>query len=228
MMSSVKNAFEYAAELIFPPRCVLCGKIRRIGSRFCERCAADADELRLVGDERDCDDGERIYTHIDGVCASFEYSGAAADAVAQLKFHGASYLAREMARFIAADVENFFCTVDFDIAVAVPSYRRKNRHADILAKSTASLLGLRFLQNEIVKTRRTEKQHSLDAERRKTNLIGAFSVKKPEAVAGRVVLIIDDVTTGGSTLNECAAALKAAGAREVYGAVFCATPKLYA
>ena len=226
MMNAAKRALESAAELVFPPRCVLCGAVRPMNGTVCESCVAAEQALRLRGDDRDCDDGTRSYCNLDGVCASFEYSGAAADSVAELKFHGGRYLAREMAQFISKDVASFFLGCEFDVTVAVPSYRSKNRHAGLVAKYTASLLGVRFLPRGLVKVRKTEKQHLLSAERRAQNLIDAFAVPQPGNVKGKTVLIIDDVTTSGNTLNECAAALKKAGALEVYAAAFCATPKL--
>ena len=75
----------------------------------------------------------------------------------------------------------------------------------------------------MVKTRRTEKQHELGAAERATNLSGAFSVPDPAMVAGKRLLICDDVITSGSTLNECAKTLKEAGAAYVFAVSFAAT-----
>jgi len=65
------------------------------------------------------------------------------------------------------------------------------------------------------RTRFTKPQTELSSEERKKNVRRAFEVVKPEAVKKRTILLIDDVATTGSTLNECAKALRRAGAEEV-------------
>jgi predicted amidophosphoribosyltransferase len=65
------------------------------------------------------------------------------------------------------------------------------------------------------RTRRTRPQADLPAPRRHANVRGAFTCSAPAPVADRVVVLVDDVSTTGATLNACAAPLLAAGVREV-------------
>jgi predicted amidophosphoribosyltransferase len=65
------------------------------------------------------------------------------------------------------------------------------------------------------RTRFTKPQTELSSEERKKNVRKAFEVVKPKAVKGKTIVLVDDVATTGSTLNECAKALKRAGADSV-------------
>jgi predicted amidophosphoribosyltransferase len=67
-----------------------------------------------------------------------------------------------------------------------------------------------------VRVRPTRPQVGLDADARRRNLQGAFAVRPPDAVAGKTLLLVDDVATTGSSLHECALVLRAHGARAVY------------
>ena len=69
----------------------------------------------------------------------------------------------------------------------------------------------------LARVRATQAQTELDAEARAANLAGAFVVRRPELVAGRRVVLIDDVTTTGATLRACMGALEHAGASCVHG-----------
>ena len=94
----------------------------------------------------------------------------------------------------------------------VRGYNQSERLARVLGQE----LRLPLLPNTLVRARPSHPQVGLSADARRTNLHGAFSVKRPEAVQGQTLLLIDDVVTSGSSLHECAAALKAAGASAVY------------
>jgi len=69
----------------------------------------------------------------------------------------------------------------------------------------------------LFRTRRTESQGRFNARARADNVRGAFSVKKPAAIKGRRIVLIDDVFTTGATLEACARSLKRAGAAQVDG-----------
>jgi predicted amidophosphoribosyltransferase len=71
------------------------------------------------------------------------------------------------------------------------------------------------LEGRLVKVRPTAAQTSLEARERKINLKGAFQIKKNVGLEGKVVLLVDDVYTTGSTIRECSRALRKAGVKEV-------------
>jgi competence protein ComFC len=107
-----------------------------------------------------------------------------------------------------------------DAIVPVPLHPAKERRrgfnqARSLARRLAQRTRVPLVHKHLQKVRPTPAQTSLEARDRGTNLKGAFRVRKPSAVAGKVVLLVDDVCTTGSTLGECSRTLRLAGAREV-------------
>jgi ComF family protein len=105
--------------------------------------------------------------------------------------------------------------VDADVAVPVPLHRARQRARGFnQARALAVHLGLP-VSDALIRTRPTESQADLPAERRHSNVRGAFAISRHADVEGRTVVLIDDVMTTGATLNACAAVLLDAGAAEV-------------
>ena len=115
-------------------------------------------------------------------------------------------------------------TIGIDVVAAIPRFwlqRLVRRHnaAETLASALAGRLGVRFRRSALVKTRKTPDQTELPPTRRRKNLRGAFKVYLPRAVAGRTVLLVDDVLTTGTTANEASKVMRRAGAKRVLVAV---------
>jgi ComF family protein len=107
----------------------------------------------------------------------------------------------------------------FDAVIAMPMHWRKQwergfNQAELLARPIAKRYGLR-LSNNLRRKRYTRSQAGLTETQRRENLKNSFHVKRAEQIAGKRVLLIDDVFTTGATLRTAAAALKAAGAAHV-------------
>lgn len=105
-----------------------------------------------------------------------------------------------------------------DIVVPVPLYRAKERargfnQSRLIAREAAARLGLEMV-DALVRIRETRSQVQLDADQRRENVRGAFVARRP--LRAVTVLLIDDVITTGSTLTECAAACRQAGAVSVF------------
>ena len=75
------------------------------------------------------------------------------------------------------------------------------------------------ISTDLVRIRNTQQQWDLTHPQRRRNVKGAFAVRKGHPFNEKTVLLVDDISTSGATLNECAKTLKAAGAKKVYTAV---------
>jgi ComF family protein len=93
----------------------------------------------------------------------------------------------------------------------------------LLAERVAAALNADLDFSSLKRIRYTQPQTELGSEERKKNVRKAFGVSEREAVKGRAVLLVDDVATTGSTLNECARTLKRAGCRHVFCLVLART-----
>jgi predicted amidophosphoribosyltransferase len=113
----------------------------------------------------------------------------------------------------------------YDMIVPIPQHwlrRLTHRYnqANTLAERIGQSLSMRCSESVLRRSRWTQKQGMKTISERRENLLEAFEVPKPETVRYRSFLLIDDVMTSGTTLQEAAKALRAAGARRVDAVVF--------
>ncbi len=148
------------------------------------------------------------------------YEGVLKTCLWKLKYGGRAYLAGPVGDRMA---ETFAGTVEFREAaglVPVPLHfwrerRRGYNQAVLLAERLSERTG-RPLLNVLYRRRATPSQTALDREERFRNVADAFQTRRGADVRGKTLLLVDDVCTTGATLEACARALKAAGARRVY------------
>ena len=145
------------------------------------------------------------------------YAGPLRQALHALKFHGKRALARPLAALIREQCESVLAP-DADALVPVPLARARLRErgfnqAELIADRLGALLDLPVRRRWLARVRETDPQTDLAAAERRTNVRGAFVASSN--VAGRYVVLVDDVLTTGATCRECARALRAAGARQI-------------
>lgn len=109
---------------------------------------------------------------------------------------------------------------EVDAIVPVPLHPRKKRErefnqAEYLAGALSRAFGVPVLSGSLRRVKDTVTQMALDAERRAANLRGAFAMRRTEAVAGKRLVLVDDVFTTGATMDACAKVLRVAGAQRV-------------
>jgi ComF family protein len=137
-------------------------------------------------------------------------------------------LSTTMGRILAERRREQLAEVQPDIVVPVPMFwrhrllRGKN-NPDVLAACVATSLGVPMKRRVLVRHRHTKPQAGLTPPRRLANVRGAFRVRRPDAVQGARILLVDDVLTTGATCNEAAKMLKQAGAAMVAVAVVART-----
>ncbi|HQQ88701.1 MAG TPA: hypothetical protein PLU82_00545 [Oscillospiraceae bacterium] len=199
-------------ESLYPSRCPACGKILPAGCDLCADCAA---KLEPVPHCLAADLPDGMFTR---AAAAYYYSGPARDAVSRYKFHFRKRHAATIAKWLYKAYLVQYGGQRFDLVAAPPDACPGEKHGPfphnaVLAETFARYAGLPFAPGLLIKTRPTAKQHTLSAEKRGTNLIGAFRAKRD--LSGLRILLADDILTSGNTAWFCAEALKKAGASEV-------------
>lgn len=218
-------------DTIFPPKCVGC---RRRGHWLCPACLRRVERLTLplcavcgqpadpAGPAHGCGRGPLVTVSAAGI-----YAGPLRDAVHALKYTGRFGVAATLAGLLAPALAPLAREGDLLVPVPLHPSRQRQRgynQAAIVASELRYMLPLELNSGVLRRMRVTADQVTLSGEQRLRNVRGAFAVHG-DAVKGRRVWLLDDVYTTGATLHEGARALRAAGAREVRGAVVAMTPR---
>jgi competence protein ComFC len=150
-----------------------------------------------------------------------KYQGKLKDIILLYKFRRFQVLGKDLARFVYRALgkeEEIWWKVDFIIPVPLHPKRKKERgfnQAEIIAKELARIKGIELGDKLLVKVKNVPPQTSLRVEERAKNVSGAFLITQKDKIKKKVVLLVDDVYTTGSTIRECSSVLKKAGVKEV-------------
>ena len=148
----------------------------------------------------------------------FPYESPLRDLVHLLKYKNKMVLGSVLGRLMC---EQLPVLREIDLVLPVPLapqrlLEREYNQSLLLADSIARAIGTPLDWSSLVRVRQSTPQTALPRRARLKNLRQTFAVAKPERISGRRVLLVDDVFTTGTTVNECAKALRKAGSAEVY------------
>jgi len=230
-------AFEGLNHLLWPAVCNSCGTsiaeaenglcrdcwgelLSCVGGDYCFRCGKDASKYAAIGQGcANCQDKE---IHFDGVARGGVYDGSLRNMILAFKFRDRTELDRQLCFMVNSALQGSEFLDQIDLFVAVPLHWRRRlergyNQSLILCKGIEHAKGR--ISSDFVRVRYTERQWNLSPAKRRRNVAGAFAVRKGHDFAGRTVCLVDDITTSGATLNECAKTLKEAGAEKVFAVV---------
>ena len=221
------------ADFVLPPLCLVCRSSVLGHGGLCAECWPGIDFIEpprcdVLGIPLPFPSGETVVSaaalanppEYDRARAVARYDGVMRDLIHGLKYgdrhEGVKLFSRWMAHSGADILE------DADLIIPVPLARvrlwsRRFNQSALLARALSHAGNITDNPFALMRTRRTASQVGLSTEQRKQNVAGAFRVPEHHraAIAGRNILLIDDVITTGATANACAIALKRAGAARV-------------
>lgn len=223
--------------LLFPRRCPVCHEaVEERGKKICDICRTRLPRVRgafclrcgkpLLDKEKeyclDCTRRKHVFW-----CgrAPFVYDKVMRESIARFKYGGrreyAAFYAEEMLRFSAKEMLLWKA----DVLVPIPLHPRRRRkrgynQAELLAKELSRRSGIPMDKGLLLRVKNTRAQKELDDRERFANLKNAFSVRKGSNPYKRVILV-DDIYTTGSTMNEASHILKQNGTQIVYFLCIC-------
>jgi len=217
-----------ALSLLFPQWCIGCGAD---GSLICYSCRVSLPRITpaicpMCGRPQPsgmiCPGCVNWRAEIDGIRSPFRFDGVVRQAVHQLKYRNLRALAAPLAELL----DDYMRTspVPGDVLVPVPLHRKRLRErgynqSGLLARELGRLAHLPVVDDCLFREQYTPPQaRTSNVDERRSNVVGVFTCRD-DRLRGNKVLLIDDVSTSGATLDACAAALKAAGAISVWGLV---------
>ncbi len=211
---------EPVLSFVAPAQCSICGEPLIQGHKvICPACHSSLPLLDPIFLENLRDEIEQPYFDDLIVCHPF-------DASFQKLIHLLKYQRQQSVADLFGETLAEFVPLNFDCVTAVPlnAVRQKERgynQCELIAKRLSQITRIPLTTHLLTRVRNTQTQTKLSREERKQNVKDAFKVQGE--VEGKRILLIDDVITTGSTLNECAKELKQNGAAWVTAAAL-ATP----
>ncbi len=234
---SLVDYLNSAIDLVYPRICFscdesikeemeiyICGKCRKkINLRHQDRCfrCATAIGLFSVVSKRGCVMCENMKLYFDGVYSVMSYEGVIRNLLHKFKYGKSESLLVPLGNILVENVKNCDFLRDIDVVIPVPLFwkqqiKRGFNQSEMFARRLSAHLSINISHRNLVRVRNTETQTHLSHDERIYNVTGAFSVRKRQKIAGKKILLIDDVMTTGVTASECSSVLKKSGADSVY------------
>lgn len=240
---ALKRLGRIGLDLLLPPRCLLCGgfDVQRQGlacsacwpgiafatGAACPCCALPLPAHAAPGER--CGPCLKSPPAFCETAAALRYEGAVRGLIARFKHGDGSWAAPWLADWMLPSAAPLLAASDILVPVPVHRWRllrRRYNQAALLAGALAGKSGLPHVPDALLRRRATRSQGRLTRRERQGNVAHAFVIHpgRKAAVAGKRVLLVDDVMTTGATLRGCATVLAAAGVAEIRVAILARTP----
>lgn len=228
------NFFSRIIDILLPPRCISCGKIVIGSDSLCEDCFNEINFIAKPYCSKCGHPFEEAPSDKKLLCAccmqkkrtpfrlsrsALRYDDVSKQMVLSFKFMDKTENAIAFAKWLKFAGNDIF-NEGVDVIIPIPLHfsrllKRRYNQSALLAKELSKITGIKVDYTTVIRHRKTKPQVEFCGHARVSNVKDAFSVKHPEKLKGLRVVLIDDVMTTGSTLKECALALKKAGVKSV-------------
>ncbi len=233
MTRLIGNSLNHLLDIVVPRLCIACGTFTKGQTPFCPQCEA---KIKLILPPYCPICGKPLpkgnQPHICGSCLQeipffdkarsvFYYQNSIREAIIKFKFAESLSLTDFWVKSILKHLNSFIEQISPDLICPVPLHitrlrQRGYNQSWLIAKKLGKNIGIKSRARVLMKRKVTLDQVGLSMAKRKLNVRNSFEVNPKEKVAKKCILLIDDVFTSGSTVNECARILKKSGAKRVY------------
>ena len=211
------SVFDSILDLVFPRKCVFCGKVIK-KSDICNECRAKLPYTK----------GDEITQKLPFVSACVSplfYENEVREAFLRYKFSNEQAYAVKFGKFMAECVKNNLDYEGIDVISCVPLSKKRFRkrgynQSRLLAKEISERLGIP--EKELLKKNKDNLAQSKtkSSKERLINVAGVYSMQRAADVNRKTVLLVDDIVTTGATISECARILRRAGAERVFAVTY--------
>ena len=207
-MNFINSALDY----FFPPICGMCGEINE--NYICDNCYENIKKIKkcVINEYNNRNFSKHLYI--------FRYEGIIRNKIIEYKFEDNGYLYKMFAKIILSDKKtcNFIKKYDVIIPVPISKKRKKKRgynQSELVANELAQKLNQDIWTDIIIKKKDNKPQSELNKLERIKNVEDIYEINKPIEVKNKKVLLLDDIYTTGSTVNEIARKLKQNQTQEI-------------
>ena len=225
-------------DFLFPAACPICNDLVSKHGTLCSKCWS---KFNWIGNPKCCRCGYPFpadldlgpaplcpvcaadLTELDWIRAACVYDEFSRNVMLPFKHAGKLKYQKIMSRAMISALRDLPTGIDIVMPVSlayVRLWKRGYNQAALLASPIAKHLGVKMDLSSVTRKYRPNMGHK-NSKQRAENIRGVFTVKNPDAIKGKTILLVDDVMTTGATFTEMHRVLKQAGARAVYGVTFC-------
>lgn len=231
--SIVSKVIDFILNIIYPPKCIFCGKVLEPNCNL-YICGACSNDIKFCSESICCEKcGKPIVSYgskklcyhcLNNSCSFtkaisvFTYEDLVKKALLKFKSTGLKGHSDLFVSCMSARFYEEYSDINFDLICGAPPHDKKKDfdQVDILCKKLSLIIDIPYKRKVFIQTRKTLKQSTLGYKERQKNLKDSLCIKDKTITDGKTILLIDDICTTRSTLNECARALKAGGAKKIY------------
>ena len=230
---------EKITNLIYPQTCGICGKIAT--KTICPKCNKELkkqSEINILTENEIEENFEERY--FNELMYIFKYEGQIRQLIIDYKFNEKSYMYKTFVNFLLNNKKIFENIKKYDKIIPVPISKKRykergynqslliakeivrqisKRRSEIDKKNTIKIskkqANLELVNNCLIKTKNIIEQSKLNKEDRQQNIQGVYSIQNKKIITNKKILLIDDIYTTGSTVNECSKILQQANPKKI-------------
>ena len=199
--------------MIYPQICGICGKIDP--NSLCKKCEKKIENQLDISIIKNVED-----KYFDELMSIFKYEGMVRKLILNYKFNEKSYMYMTFVNLLLKDKKIFENIKNYDTIIPVPISKKRQKErgynqSELIAKEIAKKIKLEYRNNCLIKTKNIIEQNKLNKEEREKNIIGVYNLENGQLLENKKILLIDDIYTTGSTVNECSKILRKANPNKI-------------